>query len=802
MPFKYNALLGLGLDNTIPLDGTGKIPSTFLPSYVDDVEEYNNLAAFPATGETGKIYVAIDTGFVYRWSGSIYVQIGVTAAAGSTTQVQFNDGGAFGGDAGLVFDKTTDALTIAGPVVHPLGAAATPSLTFTGDPNTGIYSPGADQVAISTNGTGRLFIDANGNVGASATPSAWNASWKVLEFANGHAFGSSGVQSAIAQNLFNNSGGSWIYKTSAAATFYQQNNGEYIWYTAASGTAGDTASLSERMRLTSTGLGVGVSAPGARLHVDSIGALASVPALGSTGGLFNATVGIGGYGLVSGALNSGAYFFQAQTTSGAGAAYPILLNPSGGSVGIGTSAPDVKTQIVKNALTKSWSADTDDILAVENSASANLDFRAGSSAATYLMFSDGDARARGYLAYSHSSDSLLFGAAGSERLRITSAGNVGIGTTSPSQALHVVSSVNQALFEGATQGNITIQKAGTAGMGLYSNAAGTLAFYDIAGAAERARIDSSGRLLVGTSTASNFVGTGQPATLQTQDTAGAFALGIEKTGNNGNPGNIAFRKTRSASSGGVTSVASGDEIGALGFYGTDGTGSISAARISVAVDGTPGTNDMPGRLVFSTTADGSASPTERMRIGSNGNTFVGTTAAAYAAGERLSISPNASSNAIGIALGNTNNVGIGLYHGYTATGSAIALQFQDHSAVVRGSITVTTSATAYNTSSDYRLKENVAAVTDGITRLQQLKPSRFNFTADPDKTVDGFIAHEAQAVVPECVTGEKDAMDDDGNPVYQGIDQSKLVPLLTAALQEAIAKIETLDARLTAAGIE
>jgi hypothetical protein len=118
-----------------------------------------------------------------------------------------------------------------------------------------------------------------------------------------------------------------------------------------------------------------------------------------------------------------------------------------------------------------------------------------------------------------------------------------------------------------------------------------------------------------------------------------------------------------------------------------------------------------------------------------------------------------------------------------------------------GTISVTTTATAYNTSSDYRLKENVTPVTDSITRLQQLKPSRFNFIADPTKTVDGFIAHEVQTVVPECVTGEKDAVDAEGNPVYQGIDQSKLVPLLTAALQEAVAKIESLEARLTAAGI-
>ena len=115
-----------------------------------------------------------------------------------------------------------------------------------------------------------------------------------------------------------------------------------------------------------------------------------------------------------------------------------------------------------------------------------------------------------------------------------------------------------------------------------------------------------------------------------------------------------------------------------------------------------------------------------------------------------------------------------------------------------GQISTSASATSYATSSDYRLKENVTAVSDGITRLQQLKPSRFNFIADAGKTVDGFIAHEVQTIVPEAITGEKDAVDDDGNPVYQGIDQSKLVPLLTAALQEAIGEIESLKARVAA----
>jgi hypothetical protein len=138
-----------------------------------------------------------------------------------------------------------------------------------------------------------------------------------------------------------------------------------------------------------------------------------------------------------------------------------------------------------------------------------------------------------------------------------------------------------------------------------------------------------------------------------------------------------------------------------------------------------------------------------------------------------------------------------------------------------GTISVSASSTSYNTSSDYRLKTDVQPMTGASARVQALKPVNFEWIADGTR-VDGFLAHEAQEVVPEAVTGAKDAMrdeeyevtpavlDDDGNvvteavmgtrtvPDYQGIDQSKLVPLLTAALQEALQKIEALEARITA----
>ena len=106
-----------------------------------------------------------------------------------------------------------------------------------------------------------------------------------------------------------------------------------------------------------------------------------------------------------------------------------------------------------------------------------------------------------------------------------------------------------------------------------------------------------------------------------------------------------------------------------------------------------------------------------------------------------------------------------------------------------------TSAVAFNTSSDYRLKENVVDMTGSIDRLKQLKPSKFNFIADgPSRTVDGFLAHEVSSIVPEAITGTKDAVDADNNIIPQGIDQSKLVPLLVGAIKELTARIEALEA--------
>jgi hypothetical protein len=138
--------------------------------------------------------------------------------------------------------------------------------------------------------------------------------------------------------------------------------------------------------------------------------------------------------------------------------------------------------------------------------------------------------------------------------------------------------------------------------------------------------------------------------------------------------------------------------------------------------------------------------------------------------------------------------------------------FQNAAGTQVGAIQTTASSTVYGTTSDYRLKENVVPLEGAIDRVMQLKPLRFNFIAEPHKTVDGFLAHEAQSVVPEAISGGKDAMraiyQDDPEtgartivgeaPDYQSIDQSKLVPLLTAALQDAIRRIDAMQLEIDA----
>jgi len=364
-------------------------------------------------------------------------------------------------------------------------------------------------------------------------------------------------------------------------------------------------------------------------------------------------------------------------------------------------------------------------------------------------------------------------------------GQVGIGTTGPLYPLDV----RAANAGSTTYINVDNTSAtATSLAGIYFSQNGTpkhsitaatfgadyMAFNIGAGGSisERARIDSSGRLLVGTSS-----------------TSADTRLLLQGTSANVNAGAYIHIQR------GTLPAGTGSPLGRINF--ADNSSNIGAWIASESEGAWTSGSSHPGRLVFSTTADGASSPTERMRISNAGDLLLGTGGSIidptsgtvdgfyFNVVDRQAVFSRDASAPLVIRRRTSDGVIQGFYRAGTLVGT----------------ISVTTTAVAYNTSSDYRLKENIAPLTGAADRLNQLQVHRFNFIADPDKTVDGFIAHEAQAVVPECVNGTKDEVDADGNPVYQGIDQSKLVPLLTAALQEALQKIEVLEQRLTDAGI-
>ena len=183
-----------------------------------------------------------------------------------------------------------------------------------------------------------------------------------------------------------------------------------------------------------------------------------------------------------------------------------------------------------------------------------------------------------------------------------------------------------------------------------------------------------------------------------------------------------------------------------------------------------------GRITFNT----GSSFTEKMRIDSNGYLMYNT----QSASSLVTFQGITTNDIITVLTGSSGNSNVG------------AIVFRDGSADYCGQITCngSTNSVSYISSSDYRLKENVVDMTNATTRLKQLQPKRFNWISDDTNTlVDGFLAHEVSDIVPEAVVGEKDAVDEDDNPKYQGIDYGKLVPLLVKTIQELEARIATLE---------
>jgi hypothetical protein len=463
---------------------------------------------------------------------------------------------------------------------------------------------------------------------------------------------------------------------------------------------------------------------------------------------------------------------------------------AGGSVGIGTSSPSASLHISKSDDARLRLTDTGD-------------------ACTFMVRSDGDNTSIG----TDTAHPVRFMTYNTERLRIDSSGNVGIGTSSPSlgsngSGLHIKGASGEygvLKVDSSTtseEGWVQFSNNGVDKFRIASDSSTNLKFIH-SGVAERLRIDSSGNISINTTAATELL-------------------------------NVAASAGNSA---GVEFAGNGTTVGSTSAFYGQGSGSDAYVW-----------NRANNPILFGT------NNAEKMRIDSSGDLLIGATSTANLGGINPKLIVQNISD--GIAVQEINSGYVGLTTKASGAHNYYAAYFENSTPAKVGGIYCSTTSTSFQTSSDYRLKENVVADWDATTRLKQLNPVRFNFIADADTTVDGFLAHEVQDVVPEAISGTKDAMrdeeyevsaatgdiytpaaeatfDEDGNevtaatdevihstdveqpetlaegqqwrettaavmgtrsvPDYQGIDQSKLVPLLVKTIQELEARIVALE---------
>ena len=996
------------------------------------------------------IYRAITSGVTVSGTISGAVLVGTTTVSGATvtgTTANFVSGVFTTVVSGATVTGTQSSFT-SGNFVTLSGATATftsgviasgtatnPSLSIVGDGNTGIYSPGADQVAVATNGTGRLFIDANGNVGVGVTPvdvAGFNSiqigdtngvffdcftgathearilslpgDLRINQITSGSlglytnnterlritsaglvGIGTSSPQAQLqvldrikisdstqaqgslqlgdgASTTFNVGLARWNGSTNvpgaAGLGYFSQgtgNSGGHYFYT------GDAAAGSQTARMIIApggNVGIGTTSPGDKLDV-----LGIVRATNTTDSNFYSTfsnpdgltriraygggssicfdlgtsekaridssgnVGIGTSGpqavldtrgtasssIEIARIGNGTKYVGIGT-DGANygwiqsfASTALCLNPLGNNVGIGTTSPGSTLHVVGNQFLTGGNYFTDTTSGyffngsggfaggIFGSSSGNIanivspqtitlstasSERARIDTSGRLLVGtssyDGNARAviqgntssntTGALAVRYngtrptsagegigairfestsntssnyhyasincdtdgtsSSDTdipgrLVFSttedgaSAPTERMRITSAGNVGIGTTSPSSPLQVVGEISSGAA--GTNGSISLRRtsdgasinsiaydSATEEMRLNNGSGnGRIVFQTVS--TERARVDSSGRLLVGTSTARSTFYSTASAFIQIEGGAasGSESLAIVRNVNDIFGGSLILAKTRGA---GDTIVTSGDTIGNVTWQGNDGSKFVQAARIEAQVDGTPGTNDMPGRLVFFTTADGQSTPTERMRIDSAG-ALKASTNGTYKFGTGIGeITHNDATSSVHLIASSTGFTGdavtISTYRNTVndsykflsciRQGFAIALEIRDDGDVYNVNGT-------YGSLSDVKLKENIVDANSQWDDIRHLRVRNYNFKPETNNSTHkqiGVIAQEIEDVSPGLVNtvSDRDAEGNDLGTVTKSVNYSVLYMKAVKALQEAMTRIETLEA--------
>ena len=674
---------------------------------------------------------------------------------------------------------TSDGLTVDGTSTLDDIILTAVSLPAAGNPSIALRNTDNNVYIQSGSGNAITLLDSSQNTMLSATPTSHS-----LAISNGNAFSINSGRDI-----------SFYEDTGTTAKFFWDASAE--------------------------SLGIGTSSPTAALdvrRVDADGAIAEFHQSGGYGFKLSSSQAVAS--IESGYLQD--FVFKTGST-----ATERMRIDSSGNVGIGNSNPSAF-----NSLGAS------DKLVIGDSTDSNLTL----FGTTYgsLAFADSDtssstAQYAGLIQYYHADNSMQFYTGSSERMRIDSSGNVGIGTSSPSQTLHL-SAANPFL---EIQG--TSASSGDTGIFLNANAnhwvlkadnfTGTNAFQikqgDPSSSTAYLTINSSGNVGIGTSSPDQILHLAKSsgATLRFESTTtGAVSGDIF--------GAIEF-ETQDSNSAGVKAKIDAYSEGAVGNtalrFHTGGT-LAEAMRIDSSGNVGIGTSSPQARFQVSQASNLSLTNSDaQMRIEGSGYTgFLGLDATSFQIGQNSNLRSMTFHSGSGMPermrIDSSGNLLVGTTGAFTSGGGnsggdgAVMIardserclflkRASSNGTLVEfirggitnpvGSISITTTATAYNTSSDYRLKTDAQPMTGASARVQALNPVNFEWIADGTR-VDGFLAHEAQEVVPEAVHGTKDAVDADGNPEYQGIDQSKLVPLLTAALQEALTKIDALETRITA----
>jgi hypothetical protein len=356
-------------------------------------------------------------------------------------------------------------------------------------------------------------------------------------------------------------------------------------------------------------------------------------------------------------------------------------------------------------------------------------------------------------------DTIAFSEGGAEVARFDSSGNLGIGTSSPAVKTNIVGSagvtlrIEETSSGNATKGDFSANSTNVA-IGAKSNSPLVFTTNDT----ERARIDTSGNVGIGTSSPTSSLTVS--GTAQGTPTVNGVHLGITSN------------------------------YAVIELCGSSSAGSL--------IDFTKSGTDYLGRILYNNTNNSlefSTNNAERARIDSSGNLLVGLTTpgtvfsstgsdrGGYIGKDTTSVAGIVADGRICLVLNRSTSTGV--------------IQEQKYNGNVVGTISTNGSNTAYNTSSDYRLKHDIQPMTGGLSKIAQLKPVTYKWNAD-NSDGEGFIAHELAEVCPQAVSGEKDAVNEDGSIKPQGIDTSFLVATLTAAIQEQQALIQSLTARIAA----